>query len=94
MASKQETTLLFKVAMFLLVFAFIIIVVAFFGPNKAGKSIQVAKSVTTAKVVERKGVIPSRVVRDVGDTENSNSNGAVNMKLDLGGMSFDLKNSK
>lgn len=92
MASKQESSLLFRFTMIMLFFVFVIIMVKFF-PSKGEKTAQVSKPVTMAKVVA-KTEVANRVVRDLGDKENPNSNGAVNMKLDLGGISFDLKNSK
>lgn len=94
MVSNKETSPIFKLAMSFLVFIICTLLSFTINWKKDNKEfVRVEKPVITAKVVA-KTEVASRVVRDLGDTENSNSNGVVNMKLDLGGMSFDLKNSK
>lgn len=92
MTSNKGTSLFFKIAMSFL--GFCICTLLFFTLNckKNNKeTTQVTKPVTTAKVVAKTGVA-SRVVRD--DALDSKTNRSVTTKLDLSGMSFDLKNAK
>jgi len=94
MASNKGTSLIFKLAMSIL--AFVLCTSLFFMINwkKDGEEhVQVKRPVATAKVVVKTGVA-NRVVRDLGATSDSNSNGPVTVGLNLDGISFDLKNSK
>ncbi|MDD4803720.1 MAG: hypothetical protein PHN69_00950 [Candidatus Pacebacteria bacterium] len=94
MASNKEISPIFGLAMSILLMILCTLLFFMINWKKDDKGhTQVSKPVTTAKVVA-KTEVASRVVRDLCDTRDSNSNGPVTMKLDLGGMSFDLKNSK
>lgn len=91
MASNKGTSSTFKLIMSLL---FSVMVIIFFFGLKKDEPKRVEKPVTTTKVAVKNGVA-NRVVRNNSATSDLNSsNGSVTVELDLGGMSFDLKNSK
>lgn len=90
MASNKGTSSTFKLIMSLL---FSVMVIIFFFGLKKDEPKRVEKPVTTTKVAVKNGVA-NRVVRNSVVENDSKSNGSVTMKLDLGDLGFDLKNSK
>lgn len=90
MASNKETSSTFKLIMS---FLFFVMVIIFFFGLKKDEPKRVEKPVTTTKVVVKKEVANRMVCNSVVEND-SKSNGSVTMKLDLGDLGFDLKNSK
>lgn len=90
MASNKGTSSTFKLIMSLLFF--VMVTIFFFGLKKDEPK-RVEKPVTTTKVAVKNGVA-NRVVRNSVVEGDLNPNGSVTMKLDLGDLGFDLKNSK
>lgn len=90
MASNKGTSSTFKLIMSLL---FSVMVIIFFFGLKKDEPKRVEKPVTTTKVAVKNGVA-NRVVRNSVVEGDLNPNGSVTMKLDLGDLGFDLKNSK
>lgn len=90
MTSNKGTSSTFKLIMSLL---FSVMVIIFFFGLKKDEPKRVEKPVTTTKVVVKNGVA-NRVVRNSVVEGDLNPNGSVTMKLDLGDLGFDLKNSK
>jgi len=93
MASKKERKI-FNLVMSVLVLILLILLFLMFKEEENNKkNVQVKEPVTTMKIAVKK-VVANRVVRDDGVKSDSNSNGPVTVGLSLGGISFDLKNSK